>query len=282
VRSMHRTISLVVRLGRLSCVGVFVLACKSGDARSSSKSAAPAGAAPSVAAHSAAAHSAAAPSSKATVGFSGASESGTQAWVGLRVYPAGTELALAKRVIVLLHGYGARGNDLVPLAQHINAGPNTAFLFPEAPISLAGDRRAWFTRNGSDFEQGYQKARALLDELSRRHPKLPIVVGGFSQGAILTANLLARAPAQVSAALILSPAETLPNVPGATAKRIPVFISHGRSDSVLPFEGAEALRDRLKELGYPVTWFPFDGRHTIGRAVIFALNDFLDESLRAK
>ncbi|MDH5347777.1 MAG: hypothetical protein OEW13_07710, partial [Nitrospira sp.] len=111
-------------------------------------------------------------------------------------------------VVMLLHGFGAPGDDLVPLADVMDAPRETRWLFPEAPLSLnigLGDSRAWwiidFARIQADREagrirdlsvevpQGLALARerflTFLKELPRQ---LPInysktVIGGFSQGA---------------------------------------------------------------------------------------------------
>ena len=116
-------------------------------------------------------------------------------------------------VIILLHGFGASGDDLVPLAEVIDAPTGTRWLFPEAPLSLNmgfGDSRAWwiidFARIQEDraagrirdlsveVPQGLALARevflAFLKELPQQ---LPIdykktVIGGFSQGAMLTCD----------------------------------------------------------------------------------------------
>jgi len=50
-------------------------------------------------------------------------------------------------VVVLLHGWGAPGDDLVPLGSEIDAPPGARFVFPEAPLPLQmgiGDSRAWW------------------------------------------------------------------------------------------------------------------------------------------
>jgi phospholipase/carboxylesterase len=198
-------------------------------------------------------------------------------WGGLTVHTLGTPLERAQRAVVLMHGYGARGDDLMPLGSRLRAGEGAAFLFPAAPFPLPNGGRAWFARDRSNLSEGYQKASALLASLRRRHPGLPIVVGGFSQGAIMTSNLLAEDASGVLAAIMLSPADALQNPPDQHSLRLPLFISHGRQDRVLPFSGSEALRDRFRAWGYPVTWVPFDGSHSIPRDVVAAINAFLAE-----
>jgi phospholipase/carboxylesterase len=195
-------------------------------------------------------------------------------FAGLNVHERGTPLAQAKRVVVLFHGYGADGTDLVGLAGPLSS-EGTAFLFPEAPIELRTGGRAWFTRDRSDFEQGYQRALALLQVLIRDHAQLEFVIGGFSQGAMLTSNLLADAPIQVQGALIFSPANLLTHLPGPASRRLPLLLSHGTLDQVLPFSEGEALRDRFRAWGYPVTWVPFVGPHTITREVLAEARELL-------
>ncbi len=188
-------------------------------------------------------------------------------FAGLKVHERGTPLSQAKRVVVLFHGYGAPGDDLVSLAEPLFS-EGTAFVFPEAPIELTTGGRAWFTRDRSDFEQGYQRALALVQVLTRDYPQLELVIGGFSQGAMLTSNLVADAPAQLVAALVFSPANLLTHVPKPSTGRVVLLVSHGSLDQVLPFSEGEALRDRFLALGYPVTWAPFVGPHTISRDVL--------------
>jgi phospholipase/carboxylesterase len=63
---------------------------------------------------------------------------------------------------------------------------------------------------------------------------------------------------------------------GLPARRgLPVFISHGRADVILPFAVADRLRHKLVAAGLRVHWQPFDGGHEIPAEVVAALNLFL-------
>jgi len=197
-------------------------------------------------------------------------------WAGVEVLFRGEALETARVAVVLFHGYGASATDLVPVADRLTLGKGVAFLHPEGVQKLQPRGRAWFQRDRRDFASGVEAAGGVIAELAKRHPHLPIVLGGFSQGAMLTANLLVRAPSQVKAAFIWSPAELLPFPPPQDGLSFPVFLSHGRQDPILPFSGAEALRAQLTGLGVDVTWFPFDGTHTISLDVIENVNRFMD------
>ena len=68
--------------------------------------------------------------------------------------------------------------------------------------------------------------------------------------------------------------------PGSTTEalrkvRMPVLITHGRRDTVLPFERMERFQARLKAFGLNVTWLPFDGDHGIPDEVMEGMNAFI-------
>jgi phospholipase/carboxylesterase len=197
---------------------------------------------------------------------------------------------------VLLHGFGASGTDLVGLAGDL-AGA-VRYVFPAAPLALGGlygDARAWWMldlarledalRNGvsrdrrSEVPDGLPAARdhmvRLLDELMVRFAIAPdrLVLGGFSQGAMVSLDVaLHRATPPAGLLLmsgtLLAEAEWRPRM--ASLRGVPVMMSHGRNDALLPFRVAEVLRDQLREAGATVDWQPFHGGHEIPSAVIAA------------
>ncbi len=201
----------------------------------------------------------------------------------------------APLVVVLCHGFGAPGDDLVALADAIDAPPGTVFVFPEALHSLHDllgqalymDARAWWAIDFARLEraialgelrdqsgevpEGLAEARAalgeMLDELAKREPTDRLVLGGFSQGAMLSLDLALREPARKLSGLVLMSGtmiaehEWTPLMAGR--KETPVFQSHGDSDAILPFAIAERLRDALRNSGLEVTFEPFRGPHTI-------------------
>lgn len=210
-------------------------------------------------------------------------------------------------VVILLHGFGAPGDDLVPLADWIAAPTGTRFLFPEAPLSLSmgfGDSRAWWLIDMARLEadraagrvrdlsqevpRGLPQAREALEGFLAALPRaMPIdfthtVIGGFSQGAMLTCDLVMRT-AQPIAGLIqlsgtlLAKQDWRPTL----AKRagLPVFQSHGVADSVLPYVMAERLRDELTKAGLAVEWHNFRGGHEIPEMVLRRLGIFLTNCL---
>jgi phospholipase/carboxylesterase len=204
---------------------------------------------------------------------------------------------------MLLHGFGASGDDLVPLADVVQVPTGTRWLFPEAPLSLNmgfGDSRAWwiidFARIQEDraagrirdlsveVPQGLALARermlAFLKELPRQ---LPIdykktVIGGFSQGAMLTCDAVLQTDYPFAGLVQLSGNLLAQAVWGPLMRKrkgLLVFQSHGMQDDVLPNIGAERLRDALTQAGLAVEWHSFRGGHAIPEAVLRRLGPFI-------
>jgi phospholipase/carboxylesterase len=206
-------------------------------------------------------------------------------------------------LVVLLHGFGAPGNDLVLLGRTIDAPPGTRFAFPEAPIALGaeyGAGRAWWhidmaalqiamargqhRDRSREIPKGLDEARsmvdAMLDEITRELSPSHLVLGGFSQGAMLSCDTTLRSTRKIDALVQLSGTwiaedEWLP----CLAKRagLKTLVSHGDADPILPFVMAERLRDAMKEAGLDVRWIPFRGGHEIPPPVLSGLGELLRE-----
>lgn len=200
-------------------------------------------------------------------------------WGGLRVLHVGVDLKASENVVVLFHGYGARGDDLESLAERFHERVPASYVLPEAPFALGGGGRAWFRRDRSNFDEGLTRARAVVDHLRREFGKVRLVIGGFSQGAMITANLLANADEKLVGALIFSPANHLTNVPAEDVPHPPLLLSHGTRDRILPFSEGVGLRERLQRLGYQVSWVEFEGRHQIPPLVVDQATEFLSDAL---
>lgn len=211
----------------------------------------------------------------------------------------------AKTTVVLLHGFGAPGDDLVSLADYLlrdstrGSGAPARFVFPAAPIELGGlygDSRAWWRldlakleaelRSGAirdrrdEVPEGLPEVRAqlsgFLDELSATHSIGPdqLVLGGFSQGAMLALDVALHRAAPPAGLILMSgtllaDSEWTPRM--ASLAGVPVMQSHGTRDPLLPFSIAELLRDRLREAGAVVDWQPFAGGHEIPPQVLAAV-----------
>jgi phospholipase/carboxylesterase len=206
-------------------------------------------------------------------------------------------------VVVLLHGFGAPGDDLASLWRVIAAPRGTRFVFPEAPVALPGlgEARAWWMLDVARLEgiargemrdlsgevpEGLSEARdhatRMLDEVERKLRPSKLVLGGFSQGAMLSCDIALRTDRKLAGLVLLSGTfisenEWRPLMPSRHG--LHAFLSHGNVDRMLPFAQSERLRDALTEAGLSVTWLPFRGGHETPGSVVDALGVFLRGAL---
>lgn len=205
-------------------------------------------------------------------------------------------------IVVMLHGFGAPGDDLVPLGEVLaEAAPGARFVFPAAPLALPsffGESRAWWMIDMEALERdlavgvprdrsaevpdGMAEANArimaLLAALPGEVGDGPLILGGFSQGAMLSCDVALRSGVPLAGLVLLSgtflaAGEWRPLM--EKRRGLGVFQSHGRRDPLLPFAAAERLRDELTGAGLEVDWHPFDGAHEIPPPVLRALAAFL-------
>jgi phospholipase/carboxylesterase len=224
--------------------------------------------------------------------------------------PEGQQPDLA---LVLCHGYGATGRDLIGLTQAIGiVKPGLAgriiFLYPAAPLDLSDAGipygRAWWpidldrllnsptpellAQFRKAVPEGLEEARSMLEKLVSEAGEefglkpSQFVLGGFSQGSMLATDLALRMPDGPAGLCILSGA--LINEGQwreLAAKRPPLAVlqSHGRQDPILMYPQATALRNLLADAGHEVEFVPFDGYHEIPPAVIHRLADLLERKL---
>ena len=221
---------------------------------------------------------------------------------GLTTVIAEPESGTVVQTVVLLHGFGAPGDDLVGLAPYLDA-PSTRYVFPAAPIELGGlygDSRAWWRLDMARLERaltggdmrgwiaevpdGLDDARAhllrFLEQLQARYSiaDTELVLGGFSQGAMLSVDVALHREASLAGLVLMSgtlTAESVwqPKLPKLAG--VPVVQSHGRHDQLLPYAIAEVLRDRLVAAGAHVDFHAFLGGHEIPQAVLGAVSAFL-------
>lgn len=209
-------------------------------------------------------------------------------------------------VVVLLHGFGAPGDDLVALWKMIRVPDDVRFVFPVAPLALDGGLqggRAWWmldmeriardmaSGRGRDVQavpKGLSEARTslmtLLDQLQEQWniPSDRIILGGFSQGAMLACDTILRTDRPFAGLVLLSGTliardEWLPLMPNR--KGLPVFQSHGTDDPLLPCETAKDLRKAMTDQGIPVKWHEFKGGHEIPFDVLKELGAFITTHL---
>lgn len=209
------------------------------------------------------------------------------------------EIAGDGPTIILCHGYGADAYDLLPLHEVLEAPSNARWIFPQAPLELVQMRsagRAWFEidiealnfalstgshRHMADaVPAGLDHAREELLEM-QNHLGVPwnqIVIGGFSQGAMISTEVVMSLSEKPLGLMILS--GTLINEQSwrnsATKQAgLKFFQSHGKSDPLLDFKDAQKLEKLLVGAGLRGQLLPFQGGHEIPMDVIKSLSNYI-------
>jgi len=172
----------------------------------------------------------------------------------------------ASHLVVLCHGYGSDGNDLIGLAQHWRGLlPSAAFASPNAPerCSMSPSGYQWFPLSRIDpqetlrgTEAAAPKLDAFLDaelaRLSLTSDRLALV--GFSQGTMMSLHVgLRRKPLPAAivgfSGMLVGP-EKLPRL----EKAPPVLLLHGDADAVIPAAALFMSATALGAVGVPVQW----------------------------
>jgi phospholipase/carboxylesterase len=186
--------------------------------------------------------------------------------------------------VIWMHGLGADGNDFVPIVRELNLTglPGIRFVFPHAPtmpvtINNGYVMRSWYDILTTDLpkredEAGLRTAQGWIEQLieqekSRGIPASRIILAGFSQGCAMTFQAGLRYPEKLAGLLCLSGYTPLA---GKVAEErspanqdTPIFMAHGRGDSVIQILRAEQSRDLLKSLGYDVEWHEYMMPHSV-------------------
>jgi len=204
---------------------------------------------------------------------------------------------------VLIHGYGSSAAEWIPFTYTIRLPAGHRFVLPDGPETTVppdGPRggRAWWRlgldayrrpgdglpdlsrANPPGLAASDQRIRTLLADLAARggYPRQRQMLAGFSQGAMIAADIAFTTDEPIDALVLLSP--TIVNEAAWRAgmprrRGLRVFISHGRRDTILPFDASDRLGQAMRDAGLRVSWCPFDGGHDVPAEVVIALNAFL-------
>ncbi|MBD8878378.1 alpha/beta hydrolase [Roseibium polysiphoniae] len=210
---------------------------------------------------------------------------------GPRLSPASGKPA--RQLVIILHGYGADGADLIDLGRAWSAVlPDAAFVAPDAPERLPSDMvggRQWFALQERDLREyriGAEASAPLLNAfidaelnaLGLSDNELAIV--GFSQGAMLTlqVGLRRRHPpaALIAYSGLLPGADRLTDI----QNQAPVLLIHGQDDDVVAPHHLDAASKALLGANIPVESHLLDDLgHTIDERGMVIAGRFLAKAL---
>lgn len=170
---------------------------------------------------------------------------------------------VARQLVVICHGYGADGRDMIGLGEAW-AGelPDAAFVAPHGIEPCPHGMRQWFDledRTPALLERGVRRAAAALlpfveAELGRLGlPAEACALAGFSQGCMLALFAGLRRAVPPRGVLGYSGALLAPEaLAGEMAHPVPVLLVHGTGDEVVPVARSREAERALREAGVPV------------------------------
>lgn len=192
-------------------------------------------------------------------------------------------------IFILLHGYGTDKEDLLGLGMRFRQIlPNTAFLFVNAPWKIDIDKQdgyQWFSLRTmnlfsilKEIKISNKLLNSFIDEQLARFSldESNMLIGGFSQGAIMT--LYTGLRRNKSPMALLSFSGMIPDTIGTLEKEIKckpnTLLIHGTFDKVVPYNNLERTEKILKEFDIPVESHSISemGHEIDERALKYSLN----------
>lgn len=206
----------------------------------------------------------------------------------------------SKKCIFMFHGYGASMMDLYGLAEHIDRNKEYDWYFPNGHLDLGQMgmgmmSRAWFPidvaalelamQSGkhrdfedvytAEFELALNKSKTFITEISKNYDD--VVIGGFSQGSMITTHLVTDKNIDSKKAILFSSTLIGKNQleHNLRNKKISFLQSHGKNDPILGFEQAQNLYELLKQNNCDGEFIEFYGAHEIPSHVLEKTCEFL-------
>lgn len=201
--------------------------------------------------------------------------------------------ATPNAVVIILHGLGADGDDLLPLAQALQpAHPQLRFILPHAPLRHVTLNNgmlmpAWYDISGAGFArernpEGLAESFKYLQQLIAEQAtlRIPIILIGFSQGGALALHTGLRSATPLAGIAALSTYLPPGEYPTAVAT-LPIFMAHGLYDEVVPLAAASESKALLNGLGYTVNWHEYAIGHQLSPPLVTDLSSWLKMTIRS-
>jgi phospholipase/carboxylesterase len=197
--------------------------------------------------------------------------------------------------VILLHGLGADGNDFSPLIPELELPAHIPlrFVFPNAPqqavtINNGYIMPAWYDILSMDMNQradlnGIAASILELEKIIAREEKLgipaaKIILAGFSQGAVIALLTGLNFSRKLGGILAMSGYLPTPTPALNTANHnTPIFMAHGKQDTVVPYQAGLSSYDTLKNFGLNIHWHSYQMAHSVCEKEIRDISAWLCE-----
>ena len=201
--------------------------------------------------------------------------------------------ARPKQIVLLLHGYGSSGADLISLAPHWQqALPDALFLAPNAPQGCGMGYQWWGLHAFSPqaLAAGAASAAPAIDAfIDRKLSQYDLDEGkvamvGFSQGTMMALHVGLRRKRAVAGIVGFSGMLTGgAALAGQVTARPPVMLVHGASDPIVPVAALHAAKTELERLGIEVTTHVASGLgHSVDATGLKLAGEFVVKALAGK
>ncbi len=200
--------------------------------------------------------------------------------------------------IIWLHGLGADGHDFAPMAHDLALPFAAQFVLPHAPlraVTINGGYRmpAWYDILSGDIaakqdEAGIRASQQLIEqfigqERQRGIPAHRILLVGFSQGGAIALQTGLRHAERLAGIIALSTylplTASFDTEHSAVNANLPIFMGHGRQDTMIAIETARASRDFLQARHYNVAWHEYAMPHSVCLDEIADIRAFIIQTL---
>jgi phospholipase/carboxylesterase len=192
-------------------------------------------------------------------------------------------------VVFILHGLGANADDLFPLIPVINLPP-CRFILPDAPLRVDDHSYGWYdlpTNSRTDIENSRDYLFGLMKRFSTEGEKpgqaRPIILMGFSQGAVMSLEAGLNYPGQIEAIVAMSgyiwnPAKTFEHA--VAPPHTPILMTHGTEDRIVPEDLTQKTLSVLQKAGYQpiLKEYPLD--HHISMETLEDVSRFLKKVIQ--
>lgn len=205
-------------------------------------------------------------------------------------------------VILLLHGYGTNGDEMLAISTEFQLPP-CLLILPDGPFPAGRSpfTHAWYSRlthSRKDIERSRDYLCAVMDYFSRRYSTTsdssdpletpiatspegtgrPVVIMGFSQGAVMSLEAGLNYKGNVAAVVSMNgymgePVKTLAHA--AAPRKTPILLVHGTLDPIVQEEMTQATLRALRKAGYHPVSKGFQVGHKITAGTLQAVSQFL-------